>query len=206
MSEYDAIFLGMGAYLIATISPGPATISIMGVSARLGRRSGMKLAAGVICGSLFWGLCAALGLATLMAQFAEIFVAVKILGGVYLLWLAFKAFRSALSKSERPMVQLAQSRGNLVLQGLAVHLTNPKAVLAWVAILSVGVQDGAPSWHSFAMFGGCAVLGMVVFFGYALLFSTVRAQILYARARRPIELLFGIVFGLIGLRLITDHG
>ena len=55
MSEYDAIFLGIGAYLIATISPGPAVLAIMGVSARHGRAAGLQLASGVVCGSLFWG-------------------------------------------------------------------------------------------------------------------------------------------------------
>jgi threonine efflux protein len=206
MNQYDAIFLGMGAYLIATVSPGPATIAIMGVSARLGRKAGLQLALGVICGSFFWGLCAAFGLAALIARFADAFIVVKILCGTYLLCLSFKAFRSAFSGLEKLMPQKAGSGGSLVLQGLAIHLTNPKPVLAWLAILSIGVQADAPIWHSFAMFGGCALLGLTVFFGYALLFSTLRAQVLYAKARKPMECLFGMVFGTAGLKLITDHG
>ncbi|MEP0944133.1 MAG: LysE family translocator [Rhizobiaceae bacterium] len=205
MSEYDAIFLGIGAYLVATISPGPAVLAIMGVSARHGRVAGLQLASGVVCGSLFWGMCAAFGLATVMAQFADLFFILKIGGGLYLLWLAFKALRSAFSKQEAPQAIKMNRDRNYVLQGLAIHLTNPKAVLAWVAILAIGVQQDAPVWHAAVMFGSCAFLGICVFLGYALLFSTHRAQALYARARRIFEFLFGCVFGAAGLMLITDR-
>ena len=204
MSGIDAIFLGIGAYLVATVSPGPATLAIMSVSASRGRLAGLKLASGVVCGSLFWGLCAAFGLAAVMAQFAEVFVALKIAGGLYLLWLAFRALRSAISSDERMKARVTED-SNYWLQGLAIHLTNPKAVLAWVAILSIGVQQAAPAWHSIAMFGSCAVLGVIVFLGYALVFSTQRAQTVYAKARRGFDVLFGAVFGAAGLVLITER-
>ncbi|NKB51437.1 MAG: LysE family translocator [Rhizobiaceae bacterium] len=204
MSEIDAIFLGIGAYLVATISPGPATLAIMGVAARHGRAAGLKLASGVVCGSLFWGLCAAFGLAAVMAKFAGFFVFLKIGGGLYLLWLAFRALRSALSADAKLNAHQTKP-GNYWLQGLAIHLTNPKAVLAWVAILSIGVQQGAPAWHSIAMFGSCALLGIAVFLGYALVFSTGRAQAAYARARRWFELLFGAVFAAAGIMLISER-
>lgn len=206
MSEYDAIFLGIGAYLVATISPGPAVLAIMGVSARHGRVAGLQLASGVVCGSLFWGLCAAFGLATVMAQFAGFFTVLKVGGGLYLLWLAFKGFRSALSKAEDLHANTVSGDRNFELQGLAIHLTNPKAVLAWVAILAIGVQQDAPAWQALVMFGSCALLGIFVFLGYALVFSTDRARAIYARARRFFEFLFGCVFGTAGLMLITDRG
>ena len=139
-----------------------------------------------------------------MAQFAGVFVALKIAGGLYLLWLAFKALRSAFSSVEQAKARVTEG-GNYWLQGLAIHLTNPKAVLAWVAILAIGVQQGAPAWHSIAMFGSCAVLGVIVFLGYALVFSTQRAQAVYNKARRGFDLLFGAVFGAAGLMLITER-
>lgn len=203
MAEISAIYLGILAYLVATVSPGPATLAIMTIAARHGRRAGLQLASGVILGSLFWGMCAAFGLAAVIARFAGLFSALKLVGGLYLLWLAFKALRSAASANDRSRVRQIENGKSYLLQGLAIHLTNPKAVLAWIAILSIGVQHDAPVWHSLAMFGGCAVLGICVFAGYALVFSTLRAQSLYARARRPVELLLGLVFGTAGLKLIT---
>lgn len=205
MSDYSAIFFGVGAYLVATVSPGPATMAIMAVSAQRGRSAGLRLASGVICGSLFWGLCAAFGLATILAQFAGFMVVIKWLGAGYLLWLAYKALRSASVPSHSLPATGAEIPGNYVLQGLAIHLTNPKAVLAWIAILSIGVQSGAPAWHSLAMFGGCAVFGIVVFCGYALLFSTKAARTWYAAARRPFEVVLGLVFGAAAIKLLMNE-
>lgn len=205
MSDYGAIYLGMGAYLIATISPGPATLAIMGVAAQHGRSAGLRLASGIMCGSLFWGLCAAFGLATILARFSHLLVAIKWLGAAYLMWLAYKALRSAASPAGPLSANGTVAGGNYVLQGLAIHLTNPKAVLAWVAILSIGVQSGAPAWHSLAMFGGCALLGVMVFCGYALLFSTKAARTWYAAARRPFDAVLGLVFGAAALKLLTSE-
>ena len=205
MGDINAIYLGIFAYLVATISPGPATLAILSTAARQGRRAGLQLATGVIFGSLFWGMCAAFGLATIIAKFAGFFAVLKIVGGFYLLWLAFKALRSAASPTQTPIARDIDKSRSYLLQGLAIHLTNPKAVLAWIAILSTGVQQGAPLWHSMAMFGSCAILGVCVFAGYALVFSTAGAQAVYARARRPIELLFGLVFGVAGLKLIVQQ-
>jgi len=204
MNGTSAIFLGLAAYLLATISPGPATLAIMATSAHRGRQAGLKLSSGIFCGSIFWGLCAAFGLATVMSQFAGAFMALKIVGGLYLLWLAFKALRSAFTPQASLEAREVRSSKSYYLQGLAIHLTNPKAVLAWVAILSVGVQPGAPIWQTVAMFAGCAMLGFTVFGGYALLFSTQRAQTLYLAARRPIDAVVGVLFGAAGLKLVSD--
>ena len=142
MSGIEAIFLGIGAYLVATVSPGPATLAIMAVAARHGRLAGLKLASGVVCGSLFWGLCAAFGLAAVMAQFAGVFVVLKFAGGLYLLWLAFKALRSAWS-SEETLREQATKPGNYWLQGLAIHLTNPHTASEWQQSVGEKVAQGA---------------------------------------------------------------
>ena len=204
MDGSGAIFLGLAAYLVATISPGPATLAIMATAAHRGRHAGLQLASGVICGSMFWGVWAAFGLATVMSKLAGAFMVLKAVGGLYLLWLAFKAMRSAFSPDLDFSPRKIEGSKSFVLQGLAIHLTNPKAVLAWVAILSVGVQPGSPLWQTVVMFAGCVLLGITVFFGYALLFSTQRAQALYLAARRPIDAVVGVLFGAAGLKLVLD--
>jgi len=63
----------------------------MGTAMAQGRVRALALASGVVCGSLFWGLCAAFGLAALMARWSGALDVVKAIGGVYLLWMAWKA-------------------------------------------------------------------------------------------------------------------
>jgi threonine/homoserine/homoserine lactone efflux protein len=86
-----------------------------------------------------------------------------------------------------------------------MHLGNPKSVLAWIALVTLGLGPDA-SWQGVALIlGGCAVLSATIFCGYAVLFSTTPMVRLYRRARRWIEGTLSIVFGFAGLRLLLPR-
>ncbi|KAG0922477.1 hypothetical protein G6F31_019900 [Rhizopus arrhizus] len=79
-----------GTYLIATASPGPSNMAIMATAMRHGRVPALALAAGVITGSLFWATLAATGISAVLAASAQALFIIKVVGGVYLLSLAWK--------------------------------------------------------------------------------------------------------------------
>ncbi|MBM6596783.1 LysE family translocator [Microvirga pudoricolor] len=203
-AELQHLLLVYATYVIAAGSPGPSNMRIMGVAMRQGRAAALTLAAGVVTGSVFWGVMAATGISVLLARYAQVMTVLKILGGLYLLFLAFKAGRAALSAdqqaSEGP--RSVVSRGALYRQGLLMHLGNPKSVLAWIALVTLGLGTEASWQGAAAVLGGCAVLSVTIFGGYALLFSTARMVRVYRRARRWIEGVLSVVFGLAGLRLL----
>ena len=80
----------------ASPAPAPSVLAVMGMAMAQGRRRALALASGVVSGSLFWGLCAALDLAALMQRYAAALMLVKLIGGLYLLWMAWQAARKAL--------------------------------------------------------------------------------------------------------------
>jgi threonine efflux protein len=197
-----------GAYLVATASPGPSTMAIMGVAMNSGRQQALALAAGVLTGSVFWAILAGTGVSVVLASYAQLLMLLKVLGGVYLLYLAWKSARSAMAAkpfhpggptSEHPALRTRY------VQGLLLHLTNPKAILAWLAIMSLGVGgDDHPSVVPMII-GGCALLGTITFGSYALVFSTKPMVRLYAKARRGIEAALAMFFGFAGLRLLLTR-
>ena len=83
------------AYFIAVASPGPAVVALINTSMTKGRSAGIAFATGIMAGSLVWASLSAIGLAAVIAAYAELLVVIRILGGLYLLYLAYKAFRSA---------------------------------------------------------------------------------------------------------------
>jgi threonine/homoserine/homoserine lactone efflux protein len=197
------------AYLLATASPGPSNMAIMGVAMTAGRMPALCLAAGVVSGSMFWAMMAAIGMATLLASYAQALTAIKIAGGLYLIYLAWKSTRAALAHKP-PGVAAGDDRkastsgfGTLYLRGLMLHLTNPKAILAWIAIMSLGLGEERHAATSMTIILGCAVLGVSVFGGYALAFSTRSMVSLYARSRRWIEAALAVFFAFAGIRLLT---
>lgn len=196
-----------GTYLLATASPGPSNLAIMGVAMRNGRVPALVLASGVITGSLCWALLAATGISALLAAYAQALCAIKIVGGLYMLCLAFRAGRSAVRP---PPESVNAGRAtlryrSLYRQGILMHLSNPKAIMAWMAIMSLGLREGAITGILPAIIGGCALLGVLIFGGYAVVFSTAPMIAFYTKLRGWIEGALSLLFAAVGLGLLTSQ-
>ncbi|MCE0491132.1 LysE family translocator [Pantoea sp. Mb-10] len=195
-------------YFIAAASPGPSTMAIMGTAMKQGRGAALALACGVICGAMTWALLAACGVLTVLATFAQLLIALKIGGGVYLLWLAWKAGKSALTYADSAGAQrpdAATSFSRLFRQGILMHVGNPKAILTWVAIMSVALKPGAAASTLPLILAGCATLCVGIFFGYALLFSTPLMAAFYRRIRRGLDALLACCFAVAGIKLLLSR-
>ncbi|MCJ8518284.1 threonine/homoserine/homoserine lactone efflux protein [Pseudorhizobium tarimense] len=195
------------AYVIAVASPGPSNMAIMNASMRYGRRSGLSLAAGVVTMSVVWGTIAATGVSAVLTTYANAITILKVAGGLYLLWLALKAARSA-ARHDIKLGQTAVAAPNgwtFYRSGLLMHVGNPKAVFAWLAIMSLGLRpDATPATVAVALIG-CIILGVIIFCGYALLFSTAPMARVYARARRWFEGVLAVFFAVAGIRLLFSR-
>ncbi len=202
------LLLVFTAYVIAAGSPGPSSMRIMGVAMHQGRQAALTMAAGVVTGSVFWGTMAATGLSAVLTHYAHALVAIKIVGGLYLLYLAVKAGRAALTSGDAgtSRATVATSRGALYRHGLVMHLANPKAIMGWIALLSLGIGPGSSAQGVAIILAGCFVLSVTIFGGYALLFSTAPMARLYRRARRWIEGVMAGFFAFAGLRLLLSRG
>ncbi len=86
-----------------------------------------------------------------------------------------------------------------------MHIGNPKAILAWIAIMSLGFRADVPPGMLLAIIGGCAFLGIIVFGGYAILFSSASMIAFYARLRRWIEAVLSVIFAAAGLKLLVSQ-
>ena len=84
-------------------------------------------------------------------------------------------------------------------------MTNPKAALAWIAIMSLGLQADAPIWVGAVLVAGTGLLSIVIHSLYALAFSTRTMVRIYGRARRWIQGLLGAFFCFAGIRLLTSR-
>ena len=195
--------LVLAAAFIATASPGPATLAIAGTSMTSGRRFGLALAAGVMTGSLIWSVSAALGLGALMLASGWAFEAMRYLGACYLLYLAFNSARSAIRRGtiaakhvDAPRMRTAYAKG------LALHLTNPKAILFFGSLFAAGVPAGAPPEALALVISAVGLQSFIIFHGYAPIFSSAPMMRGYQRLRRWFEAVFAVAFGAAGLRIL----
>ncbi|NTH26985.1 LysE family translocator [Agrobacterium rhizogenes] len=196
------------AYLVAVASPGPAVMAIIATSMTHGRKAGMTIALGIFGGSLTWAIAAAAGLATLLQTYAMALEVLKIFGGLYLLYLAYKALRAARAAGDLQTVVTdakAPTFRSLILRGYGIHVTNPKAIFAWLAIIALGMPQGAPGSVAILIITVCGATGFVAFMGYAVLFSTPHALKIYRSARRWIEGAMAGFYCFAGIKLLTSN-
>ena len=209
LSPYlPGILMAYSAFLLAIASPGPNVLAVIGTSMSIGRASGIALAAGIAAGSLCWAVLTVLGLSALLSAYATALIVIKIGGGLYLLWLAYKAFKSAVSAHNIEARELAGGRrtpAGYFLRGLTIQMTNPKAALAWIAIVSLGLRQEAPAWVGVMIVSGTSLLSLILHLLYAIVFSAPLMVRVYSKARRWIQATLGAFFAFAGIKLLTSQ-
>lgn len=151
---------------LITASPGPDNLMVLGVGISRGRRQGMAFGLGCALGCISHTILATLGISALIAATPLAFSALKVGGGLYLIYLGIQAWRSSgstqLSSSGIP----DETLGKLFAKGLFANSINPKVVLFFLSFLPqfVVAERGAISWQT-------AQLGLVFTAQAALLFG-----------------------------------
>jgi threonine/homoserine/homoserine lactone efflux protein len=196
------------AFFVVAASPGPATLAVCTVSAAEGRRRGLIFGAGLAAGLSFWGAVAATGLGAVLQASTSLLMALKIAGGLYLLWLAYGAARSAMggpiaATPDGGHFEQSPQRA-LFARGLVLNLSNPKAVVAWMAALAVGLGPDAGLLSLLVATFGCALIGLLIYAAYAAAFSVSAVMEGYRKARRSVDGLVATLFAVAGLALIRS--
>jgi threonine efflux protein len=190
--------------LVAVASPGPATLAIAGTSMGSGRKHGVVLASGIMTGSLFWSISAAFGLGAVMLANAWMFEIVRYFGAAYLLFLAYQSTKSVFlsSSAKKQNKIIIETLRAAYLKGLAIHITNPKAILFFGSLFSIGVPANASLETLLTVIAAIAIQSAFVFFWYALIFSSAPVAAGYVKLKRWFDAVFALVFGAAGLRFI----
>lgn len=205
---WQGILMSYAAFFLGIASPGPNILAVIGTSMSQGRKSGLSLGLGVALGSFCWAIFTVVGLSALLALYASVLTVIKVFGGCYLLWLAYKSFKSASKSHDIHTTEMSDDGKGVFgyfFRGLFVQMTNPKAALSWIAIISLGLTEGAPFWVEATIVGGTFTLSIIFHSLYALAFSTPVMVRLYSKARRTIQITLGTFFAFAGVKLLHSE-
>jgi threonine/homoserine/homoserine lactone efflux protein len=191
-------------HLMASISPGPAVLMSARTGLTEGFRTGFLLAVGIGLGGVFWATAAISGLAVLFQTAPSLLRGLKLVGGVYLLYLAYKMWRGADTKLDiTQQSTIPRSAGAAIWLGLSTQLTNPKTVAMFSAIFIGTVPPATPLWQI-----ACVLLA--VFMNEALwcsfvarIFASERTRRSYISLKSILDRAFGGMLALLGLKLAT---
>lgn len=143
----------LAASVLLTLAPGPDILFVATKSLARGARAGISVAAGLCSGVFFHTTLAAVGVSLILRRSPTAFTALKIAGTLYLLFLAFKAFRNrkavpaadASEKNPREAPNAAERFPALFRTGLLMNVLNPKVALFFLALLPQFVPADAES-------------------------------------------------------------
>jgi threonine/homoserine/homoserine lactone efflux protein len=130
----------IAAVLIFQLIPGPGTLAILAATGRHGPRGGMAAVAGTLAGDALWMFGAVLGLAALLRIYPGVFGALQMAGVAYLCWIGLQLLRAP-APSAAP--QTVRNPWAGFRQALTVCITNPKAMLFFVAFFPLFLDASA---------------------------------------------------------------
>jgi threonine efflux protein len=182
------------ANMLACLSPGPAFLLVSRAAAGHSRAVGLATALGVALAATIWAAAACFGVAAVMTRFTTLYGLIQIAGAVYLIWLGLAAWLHP-DGAEANLPAPAEPRHRrAVLTGLSLGLTNPKIAIFFSSIFVALIPAHAPLSLRFAALLVVAADEVLWAALVAYLFSTMRVQAAYRRARHGIERVAGAVF------------
>ena len=170
-----------GAMFLLAATPGPGVFATVARSMASGFGHAAVVVAGIVTGDLIFLLLAIFGLASFATLLGDLFLLVKIAGGLYLIWLGLRIWSSKPDAVEIHGVRELSWKQNF-LSGLVITLGNPKVILFYLGFLPTFLDLATLSTGEVAIVAAVVsvVLGSVMLF-YA--WSAARARELFRSSR-----------------------
>ena len=207
MAGWETLLAFAMATAVFAYVPGPALLYTAAQTVARGRRAGFMAALGIHVGCYAHVIAAAFGLSAIFRHVPEAYLALKIIGALYLVWLGIDMIRSR-GQTVEPVPAAASSQRAAFAQSMAVELLNPKVAIFFIAFLPQFVDPTAalPVWAQFL------VLGVIVnlTFSSADILTVLFASAMIARARgsrrgaRLMRVAGGSTMIALGVKLATD--
>ncbi|MDQ1738796.1 MAG: hypothetical protein QOE53_448 [Pseudonocardiales bacterium] len=197
MTQYALFLL---AFAASAAAPGPEIAGLLARALGNGIRSSVPLAGGIVAGKLLLLSAAVIGLTGLVRAIGPFFTVLQYLGAAYLIWLGIKKWRRA----GRILATEAQVAPTTLVRevglGMAMTMSNPIALVFYVALLPGVIDVADVSVQSYLILCAILVLVMtVVVLGYGLMAELARALLSAADSKSRIDRISGVMFVLAGL-------
>lgn len=191
---------------IGIISPGPSFILVARTAVAHSRRAAVVSSIGMALGAMILSIAALFGLHALLNQIPSAYLGLKIFGGIYLIYLAYKTWVSA------PTPLKAENNNNSSEDGLFRHfwiaavtmLSNPKAAVQYGIIFAAMLPESPTFTVMVVLPISVFTLEVVWYLTVAFLLSSAVPRNTYLRAKTRIDRTVGFVLGLLGFRLLLS--
>lgn len=186
--------------LLAVISPGPSFLITARTAVAQSRADGIKVALGLGAGTVIWSSAALLGLNAVFHAVPALFMAMKIAGALFLIYIAWMIFRHA---PEPLRVDGTGDRlPNPFVKGFLTQISNPKVAVFFGSIFIAMLPQQVPLWMTLALIIIVSLNEVWWYSVVALFFGSAPVRSFYLGAKAWIDRVTGLFLGALGLRLL----
>ncbi len=202
----ETILLFFVADLAICMTPGPATAVTASYAASGGVRGALGPIAGIHFGNFIWYGLSAVGLIALVAAAPDFFAIIRWLGVGYLLWMGWKMIRADAESAARKGKKVAPGFWPGFGSGLAVHMSNPKALLFYISFVPQFIDpDGSISLQILILAGVTIVTESIGMFTYAWVAAAASRKAAGRFAGLSIARIAGTILILVALGMATAN-
>lgn len=193
------------AMLVGAMSPGPSFVVVSRIAISRSRIDGLAAALGMGVGGVMFSVLALAGLTALLTQFAWLYLVLKLAGGAYLVYIAYRIWRGASEPLE--LAATVEDRSSLrrsFSTALLTQLSNPKTIIVYASIFAAFLPQSVPLGVVIGLPIGIFIIEAGWYSAVALAFSSRRPRQAYLAAKAWIDRTAGAVMAGLGLRLILS--
>ncbi len=188
-------------HLLAAVSPGPSFVLSIRTAATEGFASATGLAVGFGIGAAIWAAMALLGLSVLFEVVPVLFTVLKVVGALFLVWIAVSMWRQAPDPLPPPGQSPPRGTFAAVRLGILTMFANPKPAIFFGAVFLGFVPADAPAAAKAIIVVNIFWVEAAWYAFVARLFSLPRPRAAYARFKTTLDRTLGVALGLLGVRL-----
>ncbi|WP_171263102.1 LysE family translocator [Acinetobacter terrae] len=189
--------------MLGAISPGPTFIYVAKNSIAISRKHGLFTALGTGTGAAIFGLLAVMGLQAVLLAVPSAYLALKICGGLYLLWLAFKIIKHAkepMDSADTSVQPMSYKQAYRL--GLITQMSNPKIAIILASVFTALLPKDIPTYFYVVLPVLCFFIDAGWYSLVAVALSAEGPRKVYLRFKALFDRIAGGVMTLLGLKLI----
>lgn len=195
-------------HLLAAASPGPDFALVSRQALLQGRRDGLWVSLGIALGLAIHIIYSAAGLATIIAHSTIWMTAIKLIGGMYLLYLGYQGIRAKAQSGtviDEPEIIATVSAHHLVWKGFLCNALNPKAPIYFLSLFTIVLSPDLPV-STLAIYGGWIMILQLFWFSLiTLFFSQPLIRSRFLSVSHWIDRVFGVAMIGLGLKVLISR-
>lgn len=206
MSEAQALLAIALAMVVGAMSPGPSFIVVARMAVGISRAHAVMAAFGMGLGGVVFASAALLGLQALLTLVPTLYTLLRILGGLYLIWIAYRIWQGASEplKAGEGGEGTSRSLGKSLAVGFITQVSNPKTAIVYASIFAAFL----PGAFSAGLALGIVVTVFLIESGWyafvAVGLSAKAPRAFYLRFKAVIDSCAALVLGGLGGKLVLD--